>query len=193
MKLIPIILFLIFLYGCNSQTENQYKFVQIDDLNDDLQEKVGINIKTQKFKADSVYKLDDQFYLNLLTDISQGLNSNSFDRSNIPIEPVNLAGRSFPLASQSDSLAASMMLCFANNMIMSNCDHNNKDANCVIKQNWYGFMSGDQEAQFSYNFFLSRIGELYDKHFVTREEFHYLILYLHYLGVLQNQENRKSL
>lgn len=182
---INALLFLL-LFSCeNSESvPKDYTFVRIDQLNTDLKQQIGIDINLQKQKADSVYKLDDQFYWKLVNEMEGGKNSNSFKRAHLDRLPTDLHGNPIVDIQIYDSLAATMMMCFANNMVMGDCDNSSTDSLCILKNTWHGYMSGKLDAEFSYSFFFSRLYEIYQKEGLSMEELHYTFLYLHYLGVL---------
>jgi hypothetical protein len=182
-------LLLIMLIGCSTKESGTTDpiFVDIQGLNESIKLRVGIDISIQKQKADSVFKLDDQFYLKLIEEMSGAIDSDCFNRAKIDEKPIDLNGNQIINFQSYDSLGVVMMDCFAKNMLMSGCSKKSLDTLCIIKNNWFYHMSGESEAQFGYRFFFSGLYELYTNKYLTIDEFHYTLLYLHYMGVFNGR------
>ena len=178
-----ILLLLLFSCGVDTREENKPVFVDIESLNKDIKSHVGIDINLQKQKADSVYSIDKQFYLKLVEEMSGGQNSNCFDRAKIDRKPIDLNGNEILNTDLYDSLGSIMMSCYDNNMSMDSCNENSKDSLCILKTRWHYHISGASYGQYGYSYFFPGLYELYKNELLTDDEFHYTILYLHYLGV----------
>jgi hypothetical protein len=182
MKVILIIIGIITLFGCNKDKNEVVFLSDIEKINGELKDKIHFDISYIKEHTDSVYKLDDQFYLDLLEQIKGGLDKSCFKRANISRYPVDLSGNKFDDTNSIDSISKVMMHCFANNMNMSDCKDSSKDSLCQFKTRLYNIMSGKEEAQMSYSFHLPVFDILDLENQASKDEFHYLILYFHYLG-----------
>ena len=146
------------LIGCGSKEPETSKpiFVNTKGLNEAIRSLVGIDINLQKQKTDSVYNLDNQFYLKLIEEMSSGDHPDCFNRAKIDESPIDLNGNKIIKVQFYDSLSSVMMDCFANNMLMSGCNKNSVDFLFILKNNWLHHMPGESGYQCSYSFFLAR-------------------------------------
>ncbi|PHR31894.1 MAG: hypothetical protein COA38_07465 [Fluviicola sp.] len=188
MKIVVGIITIVILIGCSSSDEkkNPDSFYDIKGLNADIKTALDFDLLEIKKRTDSVYQTDEDYYIDLIKEMSGGSDKNCFDRAGIPLDMINAKGEHLNRVQSKDSLARLMMLSYAENINMSDCSAQTNDSICIYKSDWKNIMEDfdPREAQMGYSFLLQDFGELYLNNYLSDDEFQYMILYLHYLAVL---------
>lgn len=182
MKNFVIILSALLLIGCSEEP----RFYDVQALNQDIKKHVGVDLFDFKEKTDSMFSKDPNFYMDMLEDMAGGFNNKCFERAGLPIDLIDNKGVHLNRIAAKDSIARLMMLSFSENILKPQCVETKTDSICYYRNQWRRDMKkyDPRELAFGYSFLQPSLYEIYSRDFLTQEEFHYLIIFTHYLSVL---------
>ncbi|MCJ8290387.1 MAG: hypothetical protein HRT58_12040 [Crocinitomicaceae bacterium] len=187
MKHTLYILILSIILGCSSQPEKKPQiFFNIEELNEDIKQSVGFDLLAIMSRTDSVYRTDTSFYLDLIAQMWGDTSKHCFIKAGIP---YSLVGSSNVVQNgdlSRDSLARLMMMDYANNSDMSNCNREYWDSLCIFKGKYKAMMEvfHPPEVRDAYFYWIPQLRDIHYRGYLSKDEFHYIVLYLHYLAKL---------
>lgn len=187
MKHILYILILSIILGCSSQPEKESQiFFDIEELNEDIKQSVGFDLQAIMSKTDSVYETDTSFYLDLIAQMSGDSSKHCFIKARIPYSLVDSSNVVQNGGLSRDSLARLMMMNYANNSDVSNCNQGCEDSLCMFKGKYKAMMEIMQprEVRVAYFYWIPMLRDIHYRGYLSKDEFHYMVLYLHYLAKL---------
>ena len=172
------------LLGCAKNHGEQQKFLNIELLNSKLIERTDFDILELMTKTDSVYAIDSNFYIDLMEQMSGGIDKKCFQRATIPYDPISINGKVLNRIKEKDSIARLFLISFSESIVNESLNEN--DSINYYREMWKnGMMQYHPKDQYmSYFFFHSGFKVLYEKDYLTEKEFNYMVLYLHYLGTI---------
>ncbi|MEX2485221.1 MAG: hypothetical protein WED10_11695 [Brumimicrobium sp.] len=176
------------------EPEQPDNFYDIEGLNEDIKAELDIDLLAIKKKADNVFSNDTTFYIDLIQEHYHMGANEYFERAGIPIDPVNSKGvrlNYLENVESSDSLGRSMMLSFAENIKLNDCDSLSQDSLCIYKLNWFNGIkkTNPHKQAMSYGTLHKPFVELMNSGLLSADETNYLILFLHYFGQLTSRKH----
>jgi hypothetical protein len=187
---INIFIIVSLLTSCSVEGNSQDKFYDIEKLNSEIERDLGLNILKIKKRTDSVYSNDKEFYINLIESRLVSDTVDYFQKAGIPVDPINSDGVYLNRIDSRDSVARIMMVYLAKNINLNECNSKMNDTLCDFKiELQKNLMEHDpRKYMMIYIYFHGTLAVMRDRNYLTTDEFNYLILYFHYLGMLTTIE-----
>jgi len=184
--LINIFIIVSVLASCSLEGNSQDKFYDINKLNSEIKRDLGLNILDIKKRTDSVYSNDKEFYINLIESRLVFDTVDYFQKAGIPVDPINSEGIHLNRIDSRDSVARIMMVYLAKNIKLNKCNSEMNDSLCDFKIGLQKNLMEHAPRKYMmiYTYFHGTLAALRDRNYLTTDEFNYLILYFHYLGML---------
>ena len=161
-------------------------FYDIEGLNKDIKAHLDIDLLSIMEKTEAVYKYDTSYYMDLIQERYVVHPNKCFERAGIPRYPVNSKGIDLSEVESRDSLAQIMMVSYAENIKLDDCNPQTQDSLCLKKMQWFTAMKSidPTEEDMYYSFFHEPLKTLMDTNYLSEMELNYMILFIHYLGTM---------
>lgn len=184
-KLIIVVIAGIYLtFSSCSESEAKNRFINIKKANTAIFDLTGIDLLKFKNQIENDFEIHEGFYDSIM--INTAVNNTNVLVRKYGYYSVTTMGDTIT-GNAYDSLLLSLTKGFANGMIQEDCAKGKSDSLCIVKMNYYNALSDLSSpvgrVDNTMNDFI--YFELYEKRYLTKEEFEFMTLWWYVLSSIQ--------
>lgn len=187
MKLITLFIFVILVVSCGN---NNNRFFEIDQLNEGIKTKIGIDLHKIERKLNKKLDDDPNYYADAMKDFIIGMNSDIFQQNGL----LKVRDNGDTLEKKNEkNLMISMFESWRECLILEDCVSNATDSTCITKKSMEKWLTAKIETQDTYIDYFQlgqRLEKLYLKKHITEKEFNFMVIYVHLLLSIDALNNR---